>query len=800
VNSIDFDIYKSVQQEKKLTEIYVGSTSFLWTFAIVNYTADCTEAIPFTPFDRVICGLLSINEVLSFQEIASILGFNVIDNLADNQYKDIAENEILVEVLSSLSDYGMIEKGDNFFSRCRLTDMGREYAAGGKKFRTTENKEFQLYFDLTTNNHDKAKEIFQDLRAQKVDFVDSNIDFENEQFLKSFAEYQIPEIYSSAQDNSFANIFFKGVSFFNIELSVGVLFDFQINTYRLKLFNKQTKAEYFTEYANVSEELKTQILQNHFASLQSVNQQKNEQQTTFEEKTCEIQSEADYLLFQNKPQEAITKINRYYKETNIIEPPNFWQNIDAFIDSSITELFFNIPELTEIQYNAVQQFAKARPESHIFLAFQTAEIIIDKSVLNIYSNENSPYNTFGCFSSNLFIFDIPYLIPFESRIFTATVIIKKETDNNTKIEQWKKVFAGKYIPILLQEFDLFLRSDFETSLWNIEAVQNADKKVLYFENWVADFGFDVRYTVLKQRHNELFERLKQQHKNLLSDKIDSLSNETDIDSIEKLDQINEIKKNVKVIEKECITEYVEVLEKVEKIKTKLSEKESYIKDQLIAKHYIIDTNVFVDCPEILSKIDIKHNIILSARVIGQLDKLKCKLKGIEKGNVEKALKLINQKLGKKKGNIRTARAGLGLLPIDFNDKSPDNLILCVALMYKDKNPFLLTSDSGLQAKAKICEIPTISLREFLYGKVKLPINTQTGVMIDWQILIDAYNSAIKKKKSVSFSEFNSALNNTIKWGSYKQYGFSKFKDFCNSLSEIFDIQFDEKGVECLILK
>lgn len=73
-------------------------------------------------------------------------------------------------------------------------------------------------------------------------------------------------------------------------------------------------------------------------------------------------------------------------------------------------------------------------------------------------------------------------------------------------------------------------------------------------------------------------------------------------------------------------------------------------------------------------------------------------------------------------------------------------------------------------------------------------------MIDTQILIDAYNIAIKKKKSVSFSEFNLALNNAIKGFSYKQYGFSKFKDFCSSLSEIFEIQLDEKGVECLILK
>jgi rRNA-processing protein FCF1 len=742
---------------------------------------------------------LAIDDVLSLEEIAAILGLNVIDNQANNQYKDIAEYEILTEALSSLYNYGMIEKGDSFFSRCSLTEIGKEYAIKGLKFKTTNSQEFKLYFDLTANRHEKAKEVFQDIKANKLYSVDANIDFEDDSFLKSFAEFQIPDIYSVEKSNSFANTQLENRSCFSVELQAGIIYDFQLNTFRIKIYSNQTKNDYFTDNANAIEELKATIIQSFFGLLKPANSTKSEVQQQFEENTCETQSDADYLLFQNKPQEAVEKINQYYKETDIVEIPNFWQNIDTFIDSSITELFFNIPELTEMQYDAVLRFAKARPESRIFLAFQTTEIDIDKVAQNIYLNENSPFNKFGCFCNNLFIFDIQYLIPFESRTFTTNVIAKKETDNNTKVEQWKKVFAKKYIPVLLQEFQSFLQSDFKPSLHNIEAVQNADNKVIYFENWFSDFGFDTHYGVLKQQQNKLIEDLKQQHKGLLLEKINALLSDTDIDSIEKLDQINEIKAEIKTIESECVTGYAEVLEKIEKLKTEITEKELYIRDQLLAKHYIIDTNVFVDCPEILSKIDIKHNVVLSARVIDELDKLKRKLKGEAKENADKALKLINQKLGKKK-NVKTAKADLKLLPIDFNDKSPDNLILCVALMYKDKNPFLLTSDNGLQAKAKICDIPTISLREFLYGKVKLPINTQTGVMIDRQILIDAYNSVIKKKKSVTFSEFNSALNNAINGFSYKQYGFQKFKDFCNSLSEIFEIQLDEKSVECLILK
>lgn len=41
-----------------------------------------------------------------------------------------------------------------------------------------------------------------------------------------------------------------------------------------------------------------------------------------------------------------------------------------------------------------------------------------------------------------------------------------------------------------------------------------------------------------------------------------------------------------------------------------------------------------------------------------------------------------------------------LLPIDFEKRSPDNLILSVALKFKSENPIILTSDIGLQVKLK----------------------------------------------------------------------------------------------------
>ncbi|MCM1142437.1 MAG: PIN domain-containing protein [Muribaculum sp.] len=127
-------------------------------------------------------------------------------------------------------------------------------------------------------------------------------------------------------------------------------------------------------------------------------------------------------------------------------------------------------------------------------------------------------------------------------------------------------------------------------------------------------------------------------------------------------------------------------------------------------YYIIDTNIFVNYPDILSKIDVKYPIILSAKVVDELDKMKIKLSEQEKRNAEKALRLLNQDT---KHQIIYQSADVSLLPDDFDKRSPDNMILSVALKFKDENPIMLTSDNGLQLKCKSQGIATVSLRDFL---------------------------------------------------------------------------------------
>lgn len=124
----------------------------------------------------------------------------------------------------------------------------------------------------------------------------------------------------------------------------------------------------------------------------------------------------------------------------------------------------------------------------------------------------------------------------------------------------------------------------------------------------------------------------------------------------------------------------------------------------------IDTNVFVNCPDIINRISNEYPVILSAKVADELDKMKIKLDEQGKQNAEKALRNLNNISGRE---VIYEFADTSLLPDDFDKRSPDNMILSVALKYKDENPIMLTSDNGLQLKSKIFKISTISLKNFL---------------------------------------------------------------------------------------
>ena len=146
---------------------------------------------------------------------------------------------------------------------------------------------------------------------------------------------------------------------------------------------------------------------------------------------------------------------------------------------------------------------------------------------------------------------------------------------------------------------------------------------------------------------------------------------------------------------------------------KINLPEKHLKEIVVDKEniFIIDTNVFVKCPTIISKVG-KYKVVIPTTVLEELDRLKLK-QNIDKKSLNDAVKNINKAF---LNNYSCMEEGdSSLLPNGFDARKADCLILSVALKYKteDKNPILLTSDNLLQSKALGLGITTISLQDFL---------------------------------------------------------------------------------------
>ena len=146
---------------------------------------------------------------------------------------------------------------------------------------------------------------------------------------------------------------------------------------------------------------------------------------------------------------------------------------------------------------------------------------------------------------------------------------------------------------------------------------------------------------------------------------------------------------------------------------KINLPEKHLKEIVADKEniFIIDTNVFVKCPTIISKVG-KYKVVIPTTVLEELDRVKVK-QSIDNKALNDAVKNINKAFLNNYSSMEEGDSSL--LPNGFDAQKADCLILSVALRYKteDKNPILLTSDNLLQSKALGLGITTISLKDFL---------------------------------------------------------------------------------------
>ena len=637
MNNLDYNIFKAIEQDKKLTEIYLGYQPFEWFFTKAKYSATCTEAVEFTLFDKTICGLLNIEEALSFEQIGEVLGFNVEDNPLKNKYKDLAESEILREALQSLEEFDMITTGDTSYSYCQLTDIGKEYFQKGKKFKVHTNKRFELYFDNTNNDHSIAKENFEFLKSVNTEenSINSRINYEDEQLLKSFSENQIPEIYNVEKMNSFKDSVLIEKEHKSATLYAVFLVDAISGKYRTLVY----------EPFMFIDKLDT-IIKN---------------------------SENEVWLMFNKVSglliETLSKI---------------------IIDIKDKYLFIYLPVSVDLE-NELEEF-----KSKVSETLNSYLIIGNIDEFNVIT-ENS--NKTSIYKKEIFPLEI-------NKKSIKYQFVKKYSNVDIKehIDTFRRDFADEYVENISNEIDSLIAEKINSddlSNYSIEEIKDIDFKIIPFNNVTE---YDLILSEIKENKIALLNAVKNAKngkiKSFIASMLEELKNlelseERKFKTLQS--KINKEKEKFKEIESRLFLE----LEK----KFLLKEKEfELIKKR---KSIIIDTNILIEEPKIVDIIGSLQNIIFSTKVIDELDGLKNRSETKEKA--QEAIREIRKH--QKNRNISFNTSKVDNLPDDLNKKSPDNMILSVALQYQKRNPILLTNDKGLQIKAEMLEIPAKTITE-----------------------------------------------------------------------------------------
>ena len=291
-------------------------------------------------------------------------------------------------------------------------------------------------------------------------------------------------------------------------------------------------------------------------------------------------------------------------------------------------------------------------------------------------------------------------------------------DLPTAYAEIKMTFGNDYLKIIEGEIQDICEDEIEDETIN--------KKFILEQNLIGSKANTFLNTEINSEAKECLKRIrnsiekhitgiKNRHKLSLTEKLFQLQSDFEKNTSEKLEDVIQFEGKLKEVESECFDEYKDIKFGINDFKEKVKSEITRIKEDVLAKTYIIDTNVFIKEPDIISKIDAKHYVALSLTVIEELDKLK--IRPENKEQAEKAIRNINTTLSKsaksKASRIRKARADLTLLPDELQRKTADNLLLSLGVVYKKQNPTLLTLDRNLQSKAMMLDIPLITIYELL---------------------------------------------------------------------------------------
>lgn len=812
--------YNIIAKDKKVSDLFLGILDINWKFAKIGYNAICTEALPLTFLEKMVCGIVDLDGKVYLNDLAQIMGFNIEDDVQNLKFQDKGETEILMETLRTLKQFGVISTPDDSYTYVELTDIGKEYYAKGRKFKQGESKGFTMYFDLTAGEHAKAKDLFGKISVDGSNDSTENVEvpYADEGFVKKYAEAQIPLYYSEKTGNSFTDMSVTSSEFLFKKVVVGVIYEAISETYRFEIIdNGGIDSDYITNHVMLEENHK-HYLELFLATQPMTSESKSDSQIMFEEDITKVQADAEYALFSEKPEQALMLVSDYASSPEYMEKQNLFNFIQLKKkENGIKDVFISLPTLSEDAESEISDLAKDS-QTRIMLScgeLEDFDTRFGDNVLVLNGDSESDVvlmlddTTYRC--ENL-VFSIG------ATCFNVEFLRKQKEDSADTMENIRQLYATRFIPDALDKYETLLQDeDVEDIVERINVLNDADGLVKFAESYVESTGNGERLTELRNKRDEQILALVQKYSTNMLEELDNLRANTVLDEIVSLDAMEKAQAAFSELKGKMIPEQsrdnkngwgcsgvvLALNDSIISFESQLNNREVYLRQELLPKSYIVDTNVFVYFPDIMDYLGKDDKTIVSLKVLDELDKLKGTLDGKSKRNVKKAIKEINHKIRMQSKTFRMESADTRLLPEDFDKTNPDNMILSVALKYRDRNPFLVTNDINFQNRAASMGIPFKGLVDLLpedlyqtidfttsekkkeveTPKVKAPTAPKKSASMPKplsKVIRKAYRACSDKADEVLVAQLVSEIKVIKPDFKPNNFGFSKFKELCEA--------------------
>ena len=757
--------------------IEIGESTLTWRFQKIKCTVTCANAELLNSFDKVICGLLSIDEALSIEQLGYLMGLNVIDNPASRVYKDNSEYNILAAAIRNLEQYELISNQVLPFetiTRYSLTEKGKLALITGKKF-SYEMPEVDVFIDKLFNNKESYKYLPM-LDATPID-NDSSINMEE---VSSIVSIQHPDLVDNSKGKTVDNIYVNESSSFEVVLHLSILYDYRTKNYFINC--NSLNGEHISAIINQHYDVKNAILSEFFNGFEESVIYKPKYQFELEDNVrSNTTDESDKLFYGVQ---------------------DFYKCLDEEIPGDALEVYFFLPYMDEKFHEIMSSFAQHRKHQIICAEFVNGE---DKFI--DYTNDNLIYrkthklrtDSLCVCDTNVFYTPVDFVIDYESKSYSLKIVTK-----SSEVRYRTDILKSTTLSRTIESISRSLCTVIDDII-----AKPTRKSILY----IINRGNCLHtYSGGECQNNELFnvyadkvQVLVQQWKERLLNEIENIR----VSLLNKSDY-NQISTKLADVESQCKDLAEDLIPQINEIKKTI--RSSFVTVPKVMKQhgFVLDTSVYMEDPYILKRIDqTKFTIILPQPVKEELDDIDHSQNEVKKEKAHIALGLINSMLRDRSPLLLwEMEADLSLLPNGFNHGKKDNHIMCAALKYERTHKFesvgIVIKDGNFETDAWGLGLKTYTIDQFLDfldGKNDEFVNLSNFEMPDdlWTVLVSGYNNCLKNSKEVLMGMLVSSIKAENPGFSTTLYGFSKFKELCEAFPSLIKVYRNKSQALCVKL-